>query len=463
MEKKNNNNSNKSKNINSPIFNYYSHIINSQSPQYNSEIIQTNQMNFSSSESSISLKNHEDNQTNKLREFIIDEIHDDDPKDISFIPKNNTKTDPNIDGIKNNKSIKSIKVDDLIPTTINGRSILRINPLIYKGESYQFLSNNIYILLKDQLGSKYLQEKLETDTIQAVCYFYPAILPHLLVLIKDLFANYFIQKICYYLNEDQIENILKIISPEFFEICCDSHGTRVIQGIMDYLQTEKLRILFYEMIKPLFISLINELNGIHIIYKFINGFPEFNNEINNIIVDNCLSLSTRQRGCFFIQNYLMMLNIRIEHKQKILDIIFNNCSILIIDKIGNYLIQYLLSLIDDKIILTIINKTINNISFYSKHKYANFVIEKLFFYANPKDKNLIIDKLSSPDIMTDLIFDQKGNFIILKVLSYLGNEKRNIMLNTINNLKPKIEKIPHGKYFLNKLNNINLYLKSNKY
>ena len=461
-EKKNNNNSNK-KNINSPIFNYYSHIINPQSPQYNSEMIKLNKMFFSSSSSSISLNNHEKNHANKLGEFNKNKIHDD-PKNISFIFQNNVKTESGIDGINsNNKKIKSIKVDDLIPTTINGRSILRINPLIYKGESYEFLSNNIYILLKDQLGSKYLQEKLEADTIQAVCYFYPALLPHLLVLIKDPFANYFIQKICYYLNEDQIANILKIISPEFFEICCDSHGTRVIQGIMDYLQTEKLRILFYEMIKPLFISLINEQNGIHIIYKFIYGFPEYFNEINNIIVDNCLSLSTRQKGCFFIQNYLTMLNNRIECKQKIIDIILNNCSILIIDQIGNYLIQYLLSLGDDNIILSIINKTIENIAFYSKHKYANFVIEKLFFYANPKDKNLIIDKLSTPDIMTELIFDQKGNFIILKVLSYLGNEKRNTMLNIINDLKPKIEKIPHGKYFLNKLNSINYYFKSNKY
>ena len=461
-EKKNNNNSNK-KNINSPIFNYYSHIINPQSPQYNSEMIKLNKMFFSSSPSSISLNNHEKNHANKLGEFNKNKIHDD-PKNISFISQNNVKTESGIDGINsNNKKIKSIKVDDLIPTTINGRSILRINPLIYKGESYEFLSNNIYILLKDQLGSKYLQEKLETDNIQAVCYFYPALLPHLLVLIKDPFANYFIQKISYYLNEDQIANILKIISPEFFEICCDSHGTRVIQGIMDYLQTEKLRILFYEMIKPLFISLINEQNGIHIIYKFIYGFPEYFNEINNIIVDNCLSLSTRQKGCFFIQNYLTMLNNRIECKQKIIDIILNNCSILIIDQIGNYLIQYLLSLGDDNIILSIINKTIDNIAFYSKHKYANFVIEKLFFYANPKDKNLIIDKLSTPDIMTELIFDQKGNFIILKVLSYLGNEKRNTMLNIINDLKPKIEKIPHGKYFLNKLNSINYYFKSNKY
>ena len=454
----NNNNSDKSNNINSPILNYYSPIMNPQSPQYKTEMNKLNKIIFSSSPSSISLKTHEKNQTNKLREFNEDEIQDD-QKNTSLISQNNVKTEPGKDGINSdNKKIKSIKVDDLIPTIIKGRTILRINPLIYKDESYEFLSNNIYILLKDQLGSKYLQEKLETDTIQAVSYFYPALLPHLLILIKDSFANYFIQKICYYLNEDQIEIILKIISSEFFEICCDNHGSRAIQGIMNYLETEKLRILFYEMIKPLFISLANELNGIHIIYKFINEFPEYFNEINNIIVDNCVRLSTHQRGCFFVYSYLTMLDDRIECKQKIIDIILNNCSILIIDQKGNYLIQYLLSLCDNNIILSIINKTINNIAFYCKHKYANFVIEKLLFYANPKDRNLIIDKLSTPEIMTELIFDQNGIFIILKVLSYLGNEKRNIMLNLINNLKPQIEKIPHGKILLNKINNINLYL-----
>jgi hypothetical protein len=440
----------------------YSNIIKSESDD--SKMLKINQLkNTSTSESSLN-----NLKKNKKEENI--------ENDINKLSTNNNLLTNNMmfesnDGKNfflkkqkenhNSKVIKSIGIDDLIPTTINGRSILRINPFIYQNQSYEFLSDNIYILLKDQLGSKFLQEKLDSDTEKALSYLYPALLPHILILIKDSFANYFIQKVLYYLNDDQIEYILTIINPEFFGICCDKYGCRVIQSLMNFLQTKKIRQLFYQIIEPNIIPLINELNGIHIIYKFINNFPEFLNEVNNIIYNNCISLATHQRGCFFIQNYLLMINKRIDCKQKIVNIILNNCLILIIDQFGNYLIQCLLSLGDNEIILAIINKILNNIAFYSKHKYSNYVIEKLLFYAKPEHKNIIINKLSSPEIMTELILDQQGNFIILKALMYSNNEKKNIMLNTIDNLKPQIKTIPHGNIFLKKLNNIKYSLLRN--
>ena len=320
------------------------------------------------------------------------------------------------------------------------------------------------MLLKDQLGCKFLQEKLEKDTQKAVIYFYPSLIHNLLFLIKDSFANYFIQKICQFLNEEQIENILIILKPEFKDICCDIHGTRSIQGIMNNLQTEKLRNLFFEIIKPIFIYLIKDTNGSHIIYKFLNEFKEFLNQVNYIVLDNCLNLSTHKKGCFFIQNYLLILsNVKSNFKQNIINNILNNCLILIIDKIGNYLIQYLLSLCDGKITSEITNKIINNISFYSKHKYSNYVIEKIFICANIFDKNRIITKLSSPEIMSDLIFDQQGNYTILKALMYADEEKRNIMLNIISNLEQKIKESSHGKIFLNKVYNIKFVNKNKNY
>ena len=419
-----------------------------------------NQTNNTQPQHTITNKRTFDKKSNKnINVFYEDPIQDEPKNDISqsgIINTNiNNSEEPKHLNKSNNykKKIKTIKPDDLIPTSINGRTILRINPLVYKNESYEFLSSNIYILLKDQLSCKYLQEKLETD-IKAVCYFYPDLLPNLLDLVKDSFANYFIQKICYFLNEDQIENILNILTPDFLDICSDSHGTRAIQGIMNYLHTEKLRGLFFKIIKPIFIPLINEINGTHIIYKFINEFQEYLKDINDIISDNCLKIATHKRGCFFIQNYLIMLsnNKLNNYRQSIIDNLLNNCLILVIDNIGNYVIQYLLTLGEDKIISEIINKMLNNISFYSKHQFSNYVISKLFIYSNQDDKNKILAKLSSPEIMSDLIFDPNSNYIILKALMYADIEKRNKMLNIINNLESKIKILPYGIAFLNKVN-----------
>ena len=464
MEEKNKSKSNNYNNINSPILNYYSHFINqSYSHNDSTNFNLYNQKNYNHrSISKLVSENKKINQISIINEQAKESIQEDN-KNNNLIKreKNNLNIESennNLEKETNNPNsikIKSLKPEDLIPTKIKGRTILRINPLVYKNESYEFLSSNLYILLKDQLACKYLQEKLDTDTFKAIYYFYPSLLQNLLLLIKDSFANYFIQKICYYLNEEQIDKILEIIRPEFFDISSDNHGTRAIQGIMNTLQTKKLRNSFFDIIKPIFINLIYDLNGIHIIYKFINEFPEFLNATNNIIADNCVNLGTHKRGCFFVQNYLMMLRgNHNNHYNFIIEKLLNICLILITDKVGNYLVQFLLTLGNKGIISCIVNKIINNISYYCKLKYSNFVIEKLISSATFKDKNRIIEKISSPEILTDLIFNEQGNYIIMKALIDSNDEQKNCIYNIINNLEEKIRQFPHGENFLSRINTI---------
>ena len=390
--------------------------------------------------------NSNNNQNIPSNEFLINEKY--------YTQKNNNfKLKSEIvdnNNIKENKETKKITPDDLLLTKVDNRTILRVNPAIYINESYEFLTSNLYILLKDQFGCKFLQDKLEKDKYIAFSYFFPALVPNINELIKDTFANYFIQKMLFYLNEAQMEYILKILAPNFLDICIDSRGTRVVQSIMDLLLTEKLRKLFFDIIKPIFISLINEFISTHIIYKFINLFPEFLEETNNIIINNIIKIATHKRGCIFLQNYLSNMN-KINLKNELIQVLLKNCLILITDQFGNYIIQYLLSLEDSNISLNIINQIINNISFYCKHKYANYVIEKIFIHSNYIQKQNVIKKISSPEIINDLAFDQQGNFIIIKSLNYADDEKKNLILKNIFNLKPQLEQLPNGKKFLNKI------------
>jgi hypothetical protein len=468
MEEENNENSNGYNNKKNPIFNYYSHIINRQNSLNNLKFYQISQNFPTKLQLSTNHHNYDNNENNKNNETIKENKKEEIGNNKILTEQNNDnstdKSDAN-SNIENQNVIritKEIRSDDLVPTLVNGRTILRINPYVYVNESYDFLSDNIYILLKDQSGCKYLQEKLDIDTENAVYYFYPALLPNLLILIKDAFANYFIQKICGYLNECQIEYLLKIISSEFYEICCDIYGTRAIQGIMNYLKTEKLRLLFFDLIKPIFIPLIDDINGIHIIYKLIQDFPELLDQTNNIIIENCVILAKHKRGCNFLENYLRMINDTI-YKQKIIDILINNISILIIDPKANFIIQYIINLGDNNIIKDIINKIVDNIPYYSKHKYSNYVIEKLIMFSNDDNRNIIINILTKQEIINDLVLDQQGSFIILKALKFADKEKRNFMISKIKYLEPKIKNTPNGNIILNQIHNNNLYLNNNKY
>ena len=321
---------------------------------------------------------------------------------------------------------------------------------MYTNESYDFLSSNLYILLKDQMACKFLQEKLEKDSNNFLTNLFPDIILNITEFIKDSFANYFIQKMFHYLNEEQILYILKLLHPNFLDICIDKHGTRVIQRIMDYLTTYKTRQLFFYIIKPIFCKILNEYNGTHIIYKFFQFFPEFLVEANDIIIVNISIICINKRGCVFLENYLSNLydiNLRDKTIQSILDI----CQLLIIDKFGNYIIQYLLSLRNPNIILNIIDQIKTNIKYYCMNKYANFVIEKLLIYSNYTQKQFVIQNLLINDTISDLAFNQHGNFIILQALNFADGNKRNLILKILKNLRPKIEELPNGKIFLKKL------------
>ena len=442
--------SNKGYNLSTnPILKYYSNITNPNNENFKTELMKYN---------SIAPPNKQNNyipplDLNKNQKELDAENQS---KEKHYTHKNsNFRLKSEINEINNiiiNKK-KEITPNDLIVTQINpNRTILRINPAIYMNESYEFLSNNLYILLKDQLACKFLQDKLEIDTYNSIKYFFPALIPNLNELIKDSFANYFIQKMFFYLNEEQLIYALKNIEPDILDISIDSHGTRVIQGVMDSLMTEKLKKLFFDIIKPVFINLINEYFSVHIIYKFINLFPEFWDDSNNIIIDNIISIATNKRGVIFLEKYISTLY-KYYLRQKVIQAILKNCLILIIDPVGNYIIQYLLGFKDSNITLNIINQVINNIAFYSKHKYAYYVIQKILSFSNLSEKQKIIEKLTTTEIIKDLVFEQKGYFIIIEALNFADDNQRNIILNNIYNLKQQIEELPEGKKFLEKVQN----------
>ena len=346
--------------------------------------------------------------------------------------------------------IRSITEEDSVITiTSNNKVIKRINPTTYLNESIEFLSFNILILAQDQAGCRFLQEKIESDPGTVVPIFYKALIPHLLILIKDHFGNYLIQKIFQYLNPEDFKTILNILSPEILNIGSDIHGTRVIQNLVNYLSTPELVNLFLSIIKPYLTSLLKEMQGVHIIDKFISSHPECEYEINKIIVDNCSLLATHKHACFFLQNIIELPNKPL--KSELIKNLIDICSVLIIDQFGNYIIQTILELKNNKYSSDITLIISDNAPYYSKHRYSCNVIEKCFDICGKKEKNILIEKLSSPQIISELILDDHGNYVIQKVLNCADNIKREEILNVIKPLIPKIKETTFGEKLLDRL------------
>ena len=358
--------------------------------------------------------------------------------------------------------IPSISAADIVTAiTANNKKIKRIDPNTYLNESIEYLSYNIFPLAKDQAGCRFLQEKLEKDPINTTEHFYKAIIPYVLPLAKDPFGNYLIQKLFYYLSPEKIKKIMEIISPTILDIGSNSHGTRVIQHLINFLSNKELVDFFLINIKPYVIPLLKELNGTHIINKFVNEHPECADEINKIIVDNCSLLATHRHGCCILQKMIEGSDKKL--KENLINNLIDNCFVLIIDQFGNYVMQSILLLNENKFSSAIAMKICDNVLYYSKHRYSSNVIEKCFDFCGKKEKKRLIEKIMTPEIITELILDEHGNYVVQKALYYSDYKEKETILNIIKSLIPKIQTVSFGEKLLMRLYSIYPQLNPNSY
>jgi pumilio RNA-binding family len=66
-----------------------------------------------------------------------------------------------------------------------------------------------------------------------VAAIYSAILPKFVELMNNPFGNYLCQKITDACGKDHIKDIINIIKSDIVSICCNAHGTRAIQRIIE--------------------------------------------------------------------------------------------------------------------------------------------------------------------------------------------------------------------------------------
>ena len=347
----------------------------------------------------------------------------------------------------NNKLNKYPK--ELFSKNKKSKKSKRLDPSEYINIPLSTLSNNFFELGKDQGACRYLQKLLDENPKEVIHYFYYPLLQNILKLINDPFGNYLLQKMFKPMSQDQIKEIINILSPNIYEIGCNSHGTRVVQALIEKLSNKSLKDYYLNIITPFIIPLLKDLNGTHIVQKFAEMYPEYNNFINGIIIENCSILATHRHGCCVIQKYLEILDK--EFKIKLIDNLILNCLILITDQFGNYVIQNILLMNNMEYGNRIVEKMTNNIIYYSKHKYSSNVVEKTFEHCNGVVKKNLINIFLKKENLNDLILDEHGNYIIQKVITISDKDRKFYILNYINSISDKLKNVHFGEKLLTKL------------
>jgi hypothetical protein len=242
-----------------------------------------------------------------------------------------------------------------------------------------------------------------------------------------------------------------------FEICIHNYGTRVIQKTLEKLdnknyykiETNELNNVFKNLIENHLYELCCDKNGNHVYQKLLRVFPK---ERNQFLYDSLIKISF---PVSIIQQGATLLQTAFDYSSKkqqdeLCNVIVEKIGELINDKYGNYTIQTIFKLFNDKINDKIYKYIDDNILPLSKEKFSSNVIDKFIIKDYEKSKKLI-ESIIQKNIIKDIIVDQYGNYVVQKALNISEKE---VCIKIIDQIKPilgDLQKTNIGKKIYEKL------------
>lgn len=73
------------------------------------------------------------------------------------------------------------------------------------------LSKYSHLISKEQAGCRFLQKRIDDNPDIVNKYIYDNIFKQFILLMKDSFANYFVQKVVEHLSQDKLDQIVNLV------------------------------------------------------------------------------------------------------------------------------------------------------------------------------------------------------------------------------------------------------------
>jgi hypothetical protein len=253
--------------------------------------------------------------------------------------------------------------------------------LNYSEMDKEELAKYVDVLGKDQAGCRLLQKRICEDPTFSNDYLYHQMIENMTDYMYDAFGNYLIQKILENISDEKKKEIILMIEPEFLDLGCSPHGTRVIQKIIEVIiHSKDLVTFFIQVFEKFSINLMKDINGNHIIIKFVFTLVSpLNDFIYRQLVENIVEICTHKHGCCVLQKCIEGANDK--QRKMLIDSIIKNTKIFILDQYGNYVVQFIIMMNDQTVNKSLVLEIFkNDINFLSKQRFSSNVIEKVNFF-----------------------------------------------------------------------------------
>ncbi|KAK4785488.1 hypothetical protein SAY86_002177 [Trapa natans] len=303
----------------------------------------------------------------------------------------------------------------------------------------------------DQYGSRFIQQKLETATIEEKNMVYQEIMPHALNLMTDVFGNYVVQKFFEHGLSSQRRELAVKLFGHVLSLSLQMYGCRVIQKAIEVVDLDQKTEMVQELDGHI-MRCVRDQNGNHVIQKCIECIPEdaiiF---IVSTFFDQVVSLSTHPYGCRVIQRVLEYCKDQ-QTQSKVMDEILGSVSMLAQDQYGNYVVQHVLEHGKPHERSAIIKELTGNIVEMSQQKFASNVVEKCLAFGSAAERQFMVDEMlgttDENEPLQAMMKDQYGNYVVQKVLETCDDHQRELILSRIKVHLTALKKYTYGKHIV---------------
>ncbi|EYU25730.1 hypothetical protein ABFS82_10G071800 [Erythranthe guttata] len=303
----------------------------------------------------------------------------------------------------------------------------------------------------DQHGSRFIQQKLETCSVEEKASVFKEVVPHASKLIIDVFGNYVIQKLFEYGSPDQRKYLATQLEGQILPLSFQMYGCRVIQKALEVIEVEQKARLVRELDGHV-LRCVRDQNGNHVIQKCIECIPT--DRIHFVLSafhGQVASLSMHPYGCRVIQRILERCNDDIL-TQFIVDEILDSVCSLAQDQYGNYVTQHVLERGKPLERSEIIRKLAGSVVQLSQHKFASNVVEKCLEYSDSTTRGMLLKEIighgEKNDNLLVMMKDQYANYVIQKILEKCSSDQREVLLGLIRNHLTALKKYTYGKHIV---------------
>ncbi|XP_051134511.1 pumilio homolog 2-like [Andrographis paniculata] len=313
------------------------------------------------------------------------------------------------------------------------------------------IAGHVFEFSTDQYGSRFIQQKLETATVEEKNIVFEEISPQALILMTDVFGNYVIQKFFEHGMVPQKRELAEKLFGHVLNLSLQMYGCRVIQKAIEVVEVDQ-KIKMVQELDGHVMRCVRDQNGNHVIQKCIECVPEEHIQfIVSTFFNQVVTLSTHPYGCRVIQRVLE--HCKDEKTQSdVMKEILGSVSMLAQDQYGNYVVQHVLEHGKPHERSAIIQELAGKIVQMSQQKFASNVVEKCLTFGDSEERQLLVNEMlgttDENEPLQAMMKDQYANYVVQKVLETCSDQQRELILSRIKVHLNALKKYTYGKHIV---------------